>query len=450
MNKTCKLLVAIVGRPNVGKSAIFNRMIGKRISIVEDVPYVTRDRIYSDLIWNGFEFSLVDTGGIDPGAEDSFRTAVLQQTSRAIDEADLLLFTVDQVDGLTALDIDVAELLRKSRKPVILVANKGETKREGLHDFYEIGFGEPFSISAIHGTNCAELLDIIVEQLKSMKIEETEETPESSDSIQVALLGRPNVGKSSILNFVSGDTRSVVHEKPGTTRDAIDIVIEYKNKKIVLVDTAGLRRKGKVSEKVEYFSTVRTRKVLSRCHIAVQVLDASDGLIMGDKKIAGEIKDYFRASIILVNKWDMVEESPVIRGRYTLLQQKFLGLLGGELNFLGYAPVLFSSALKGWGLDGLLDLTLEVGDEFRKEIPDKILHRILSDAVFMNPPPSADSGKPVKITQISQVGIEPPTILLRTSEPHCISETYLRYIENKIRTEFKLVGTPIKFIIRRS
>ncbi|MCL5036282.1 MAG: ribosome biogenesis GTPase Der [Chloroflexi bacterium] len=449
MNEDKRRLVAIVGRPNVGKSALFNRLIGKRIAIVEDTPYVTRDRIYGDLIWNGLEFKVADTGGMDPGSDDTLKAAVLGQTTVAVNEADLLLFVVDQESGLTGLDIDVAEVLRKSGKPVILVANKGETKREGLLDFYDLALGEPLSVSAIHGTGTGDLLDIVVDELRSLESGEAAKPPESEDMLHLALLGRPNVGKSSILNFLAGEARAVVHEEPGTTRDAVDIIIEYGDRRIILVDTAGLRRRGKIGEKVEYFSTVRTRGVLSRSQVALLVLDASDGLVMGDKKIAGEMKEAYRGTVILVNKWDKIEDSPGTGKKMTPLQKDFMNMLGRELNFLSYAPVIFTSALKGWGLDGLLDIALEVGEEYGRKLPARSLNKVLGDAVFMNPPPPAKDGKPVKLSYISQVAVRPPTMVIRCNEPGSLQDSYLRYIENRLRAEYGLAGVPIRFFVRR-
>ncbi|MCD6310509.1 MAG: ribosome biogenesis GTPase Der, partial [Candidatus Eremiobacteraeota bacterium] len=396
-----KHIVVIVGRPNVGKSALFNRLLGRRVAIVEDTPYVTRDRIYADLTWNGLDFRLVDTGGMDPGAEDTLRTAVLEQTLHAVDEADLLLFVVDQVDGLSALDIDVANILRKSGKPVILVANKGETQREGLHDFYDLALGEPVSVSAIHGTGSGDLLDLVVARLSEIDLEVTGHLKEK-DYLHVALLGRPNVGKSSILNAIAGESRAVVHEEPGTTRDAVDIFISYKDRQIILVDTAGLRPRGKIKERIEYFSTVRTRRALDRCQVAVLILDPSEGLLMDDKKIGGEIKNFCRASIIVVNKWDRIEEYPPEPGKITSLQEDFMATLGHKMSFLGYAPIIFTSALKGWGMENLLDLAIKVGEEYSRKLPSKGLNRLLHDAVFMNPPPSTRAGKPVKLSYMSQ------------------------------------------------
>lgn len=442
LRSSCMPTVAIVGRPNVGKSALFNRFVGKRTAIVQDTPGITRDRIYGVCEWCGRTFSVCDTGGIDPKDPDVLRQDVHAQARVAVEEAALVLFVVDVRSGIHPLDEEVADILRRQKTPVLLVANKAETleAESGAVEFYALGLGEPFPVSAIHGVSTGDLLDKVIEMLPD---ELPEEGPEE---IGVVLVGRPNVGKSSTLNRLIGQERSIVHHEAGTTRDSVDISIEFDGQPIRLVDTAGLRRKAKVDEDVEYFSGVRAAESLQRADVALLVLDAQDGVVAQDKRVAGEIHESGKPSVILVNKWDLLDNLAV-EGRVEEWKQKFIKRLAADLEFLSYAPVLFVSALTGEGTGEILTAALDSVKQSRRRVPTPVLNQVIKEAMTMRPPPGY-KGEHLKVQYVSQRPCSPPTFILKCNSPELVHFSYRRYLENQIRESFGFVGTPVilKFV----
>lgn len=438
-----KAIVAIVGRPNVGKSALFNRLTGRHTSIVEDIPGVTRDRLYGECEWRGRTFTLVDTGGLEPASSVKMRKLVREQAEKAIEEASLLLFLVDGQEGIHPIDEEVAETLRRSQTPVILVVNKMESPKERdlLYEFYSLGLGEPFFVSAIHGINTGDLLDVVLDSL----VREPEEPPADAPT-GLAVVGRPNVGKSSLVNALLGEERSLVDNEAGTTRDAIDSLWQYKDESFLLIDTAGLRRKGKVEDKVEYYSTVRALRAIKRADVAVLVLDAESGVVSQDKKIAGYVLDQGKASIILVNKWDLVEQSRE-GAREGQIVKDIVHALKQEMDFVDYSPVLFISALKGTGLQDVPEAILEVSREYARKIETPLLNRVLQDAFAFRPPPSF-KGRTLKLFYAAQCGTKPPTILLKVNSSKLVHFSYKRYLENKLRDAFGFIGCPIRLLFK--
>ena len=435
-------IVAIVGRPNVGKSALFNRLVGRRMAIVQDTPGITRDRIYGLCEWSGRTFTLVDTGGIDPKDPDILRRQVHDQARKAVEEAALVVFLVDSRAGIHPLDEEVADILRRQKAPVLLVANKAETlaAETAALEFYGLGLGEPIPVSAIHGVSTGDLLDRVLELLP-----ETEAEAEI-DETSIVLVGRPNVGKSSMLNRLIGEERSIVHHEAGTTRDSVDTLIEVEGRPVRLVDTAGLRRKAKVEEDVEYFSGVRAAQSLARADVALLVLDARDGVVAQDKRVAGEIHEAGKASVILVNKWDLLHEMAPPE-KVQAWKHEFTQKLAADLEFLSYAPVLFVSALTGQGTEEILQAALESADEAARRLPTPLLNQVIKEAMALRPPPGY-KGEHLKVKYSSQSGVRPPTFSLKCNSPKLVHFSYRRYLENQIREAFGFVGTPIelKFI----
>ncbi|AEG15401.1 GTP-binding protein engA [Desulfofundulus kuznetsovii DSM 6115] len=433
-----KPIVAIVGRPNVGKSTLFNRLVGSRIAIVEDEPGITRDRLYQDAEWAGRVFTLVDTGGLDFVESGDIPRQVRRQVELAIEEADVVLFLVDARAGLTSTDEDVAALLRRTKKPVLLVANKVENfQRTGqLVDFYRLGLGEPIPISAAQGMNTGDLLDRLVSVLPPDAAEE-----EEPDTIRIAVIGRPNVGKSSLVNAILGEQRVIVSEIPGTTRDAIDTYFEREGRRYMLVDTAGIRRKSRIEEAVERYSVIRSLRAVDRCEVALVVLDALEGVTDQDKRIAGYAHEQGKASVLVVNKWDLVEKD----NRTT---QRFTELIRRELAFMTYAPAVFISALTGKRVPRLLEMVDLVAQQQCLRISTSDLNRLIRDAVMHNPPP-ADKNRRLKILYATQGGVKPPTFILFVNDPELMHFSYLRYLENQLRAAFGFEGTPIRFLLRQ-
>ncbi|MBI3925260.1 MAG: ribosome biogenesis GTPase Der [Armatimonadetes bacterium] len=436
-------VVAIVGRPNVGKSALFNRLVGRRQAIVSDRPGVTRDRIYAPCEWAGSHFVLVDTGGMDPDDPDVLRRQVFQQAEAALEEADLLLFVVDGQTGIHPLDEDVAEILRARSKPVVLVVNKAENPEieSDSYEFYRLGVGDPIAVSAIHGSNTGDLMDLVVERIGG-SIEEDEQ-----EEARITLLGRPNVGKSSLLNRILGQERSLVHPEAGTTRDTVDTLLDFDGRPIRLVDTAGIRRKGKVSDEVEYFSSVRALSALRRAQVGILVLDAQDGVVSQDKRVAGEILEAGLATVVLVNKWDLVARmgSPAQLQRW---RKDFAAILAEQLDFVSWAPVLYVSAKSGERTEEILPACLEVLGEWSRRVDTPVLNRLVQDAVAMRPPPSF-KGQHLKVFYASQKKSRPPTFVLKVNSPKLVHFSYRRYLENQLREAFGFVGTPIKLVFER-
>ena len=435
-----KPLVAIVGRPNVGKSTFFNKISGKRISIVEDVPGVTRDRITSDAEWLGHEFTLIDTGGIDPKSEDELLTQMREQAAIAIELADVICFFADARDGLTEDDKEVANLLRKTRKPVLLVVNKVDYLKlnDNLYEFYELGLGDPIGISSVNMLGFGELLDQIIALLpEKIQTDESE-----THHIQLAIVGRPNVGKSSLTNRLLGEKRTMVSEIAGTTRDAIDsLYTDQYGTVFNIIDTAGIRRKRAIEdESLERYSVLRSIAAIRRCDVALLLIDANDGVTEQDTKIAGLIHDEGKASIVIVNKWDMLEKET---GTYEKYKKKVLD----ELKFMTYAPVLFISAKSGQRVDTVLTEVKKVFETAGKRITTGILNDVLNDAVNNLQPP-VQSGKRLKIYYATQGGIKPPSFVLFVNEEKLMQFSYQRYLENCFRKAFDFTGTPIRFILR--
>lgn len=431
-------VIAIVGRPNVGKSTIFNRVVGDRLAIVEDKPGVTRDRLYSVGEWNGVAFSVVDTGGIEIDGEDEIMKSVRMQAELAIEEADVIIFMVDAKTGLTHADDEVAHMLFRSRKPVVLAVNKVDNmdRMDEVYEFYGLGFGQPIAISGSHGIGIGDLLDAAVE-----KLPEIEDDNYDEDVIRVALIGRPNVGKSSLVNALLGEERVIVSEVAGTTRDAIDTPFERDGQRYVLIDTAGMRKRGKVYESTEKYSVMRAMKAIERADVVLVLINGEEGIIEQDKHIAGYAHEAGKASIFVVNKWDVVEKTDkTMKDFSTKIRDHFL--------FMSYAPIVFLSALTKSRLHKLLPVVNHVSNQHAMRIQTHLLNDVVGDAVAYNPPPT-DKGKRLKINYVTQVATKPPTIVIFVNDPDMMHFSYERYLENKIRAAFDFEGTPLRLFTRR-
>ena len=427
-----KAVVAIVGRPNVGKSTLFNRLVGERVAIVEDLPGTTRDRIYATAEWRGREFSLIDTGGLDDPRAGLMEAAVRRQAEAAIAEADLVLFVVDAQAGILPVEHDVADLLRRSRKPVLLVANKADSWRGEAQaaEFYELGLGDLFAVSAIQGLGIGDLLDAIVERLPPETVEEETTDP------RVAIVGRPNVGKSSFLNTLVGTERAVVSEIPGTTRDAIDTLLVLEGRRVVLVDTAGIRRRGRIDEGIEKYALLRTAQALERADVAILLTDATEGVTAQDVHIAGYAIEAAVGLVLAVNKWDVVDRGPE-------MTEAVEREVAREFHFAPWMPHHLISAKTGRNVRATLEDALAIVDERRRRIPTSELHRLLTDAIAAHPP-SPHRGKEVRFTHVTQARGKAPTFVFFVSDPEGVHFTYQRYLENKLRERFAFTGTPIK------
>ncbi|MCS7246957.1 MAG: ribosome biogenesis GTPase Der [Anaerolineales bacterium] len=452
-----KPLVALVGRPNVGKSTLFNRLVAKRLAVVDDVPGTTRDRLIAEAEWAGQFFDVVDTGGIDPSGPGSelrgqplsigsaeYVEQIRQQAEMAIREADAVLFLTDAESGVTPADREVAQILRRLQRqengvlvpPVFLVVNKADNpeRRAAAVEFYELGLGEPYPISALHGTGTGDLLDALVAVLPKF----TEEEPE--ESVKVAIVGRPNVGKSSLLNRLLGQERVIVSPIPGTTRDAVDTYLTYGEIPVTLIDTAGIRRRGRIEVGVEKYSVLRTLKAIERSDVALLVLDATSGITAQDAHIAGYILDAWKSVVIVVNKWDTVEKK-----RSTM--QEYTQNIRQALQFLDYAPILFVSARTGFQVEQVLPTAIRVQEERLVRLQTSKLNQILQDAIERHAPPT-HAGKALKIYYATQVRSDPPTFLLYVNDYRLAHFTYLRYLENCLREEYPYEGTPIRFVLK--
>lgn len=438
-----KPIVAIVGRPNVGKSALFNRLIGERVAIVEDEPGTTRDRVYGTTDWRGLEFTLVDTGGLQDEEEiEASSVAEIARRTRdqarsAISEADVIVFMVDSKNGLTSGDYEVADLLRRTDKPTILGANKADNleRRDSVFEFYELGLGEPIALSALHGTGTGDLLDAIVEALPHSDEDEIE-----FEGPNIAIVGRPNVGKSRLVNALLGQERAIVSDVPGTTRDSLDTHLEWNGSPVTLIDTAGIRRRGRVETGIEQYSVLRSMRAIDRSDVVLMVVDATEPFTAQDLHIAGYVEEQKKGIVVVVNKWDLIEKDTYTMDEYRALAAK-------ELVFVPYAPIAFISAKYGQRVHQVLDLALEVVKERKKRIPTAALNKMLREAVA-NHPPSSKSGKPIKFYYGTQVDIEPPTFVFFCSDPKAIHFSYRRYIENQLREQFSFTGTPIRISFR--
>lgn len=433
-----KPVVAVVGRPNVGKSTFFNYLSGRRISIVEDTPGVTRDRIYSEAEWRDKKFTLIDTGGIEPFSEDKIMQQMKRQAEMAIDTADVIVFMVDAKDGMTASDKEVATMLRRTKKPIILAVNKvdriGNTPAEA-YEFYNLGLGDIVPISSIHGLGMGDLLDEIYQHFP----EDTEEDYDE-DIIKVAVIGKPNAGKSSLINKMIGEERVIVSDIPGTTRDAIDTYVENGEDKYVFIDTAGIRRKSKITENIEKYSIIRSWTAVDRADVCLIMIDAVDGVTEQDTKIAGYAHDQGKASVIVINKWDIVEKS-------TGTLEEYRKVVMEKLGFMPYAPIVFISAKTGQRVNKIYELVKYVADQAAFRISTGMLNDIVNEAIAMVQPPS-DKGKRLKIFYMTQADVKPPTFVIFVNDMQLMHYSYERYLENQLRKNFGFEGTPIRFIIR--
>jgi len=432
-----KPIVAIVGRPNVGKSTLFNQLAGKRISIVEDTPGVTRDRIYADTEWLNFKFTMIDTGGLDPDSQDEMLRQIRNQAEIAIETADVILFITDGKEGITPADKDVADMLRKSKKPVVLAVNKIDTIEEeaNLFEFYNLAIGDPVPISASHKRGIGDMLDRIVEHFDQEKQDE-----EDDDVIKIAVVGKPNAGKSSLVNQILGEERVIVSDIPGTTRDAIDTPVEIDGQKYLIIDTAGIRRKSRIDDSLERYSVMRALSAIRRCDVALIVIDAVQEVTEQDTKIAGLVHEEGKASIIVMNKWDLIEKD-------TDTMNKYRKRLANDLSFMTYAPNIFISAKTGQRVKRIMELVNYVYNQYTFRISTGVLNECLAEAIAMNEPPS-DKGRRLKILYGTQVSVKPPTFVLFVNDPELMHYSYERYLENYFRKTFGLEGTPVRIIAR--
>ncbi|WZL74760.1 ribosome biogenesis GTPase Der [Clostridiaceae bacterium 35-E11] len=432
-----KPVVAIVGRPNVGKSTFFNKIAGKRISIVEDTPGVTRDRIYTEVEWLNNAFTLIDTGGLEPESKDIILSQMKTQAQIAIETADVIVFMVDGKTGLVAADHEVGNLLRRTGKPVLLVVNKVDTRNvpSSFYDFYQLGLGDPIAISSANGLGLGDLLDEVVARFPENKDEEYDE-----DTIKVAVIGKPNVGKSSIINTILGEERVIVSDIAGTTRDAIDTPFTHGEDHYVFIDTAGIRRKSKVNENIEKYSVIRSLTAIERAEVCMMMIDATEGVTEQDKKIAGYAHEQGKATVIVVNKWDLLTKE-------TNTMNEFTKTVRNELSFMMYAPILFVSAVTKQRVHQILETIKFISNQHAMRVPTGRLNDVISEAILLNQPPS-DKGKRLKIFYATQTSVRPPKFVIFINDRELAHFSYTRYLENKIREAFGFEGTPISIMYR--
>ncbi len=436
-----KPVVAIVGRPNVGKSTLFNRILRQRLAIVDDQPGVTRDRLYGEASWGGRQFVLIDTGGYVPETEDLIEQAVREQVQYAVEEATVILFVCDAQTGVTPLDQQIALDLSRRGKPVLLVVNKADSEQREMHsyEFYRLGMGDPLPISASLGRRVGDLLDRLVALLPPARAEG--EKGAETDSVRIAVVGRPNVGKSSFINAILGHPKLLVTEVPGTTRDSVDTLVEYRGRKITLIDTAGLRRRSRIKEAVEFYSVVRTHRAIRRSEVVILMIGADEGLTAQDKRILEEILEAKRGAVLVVNKWDLLEKNRELAEKYQKALQE-------ELRIYSYVPIAFTSALTNWQVSQVLDLALQVWAELRKRVETHEVNRFLQEALAAYPPP-AYGAKYVKIKYASQVATAPPVFAFFCNIPKGIKPSYRQYLENRLRERFGFQGVPLVLTFRR-
>ena len=434
-----KPIVAIVGRPNVGKSTLFNQIGKKKVSIVDDIPGVTRDRIYMDAVWLNYEFTMIDTGGIEIESNDKILKSMRVQAQIAIDEADVIVFVVDGREGLTGADEEVAKILRSTKKPIIIAVNKIDTTNLDMNifEFYNLGLGDPIGISASNALNVGDLLDKVVEALPA-----NEDEVRDDDEIRIAVIGRPNVGKSSLVNAMLGEERVIVSDIPGTTRDAIDTHFVKDGIKFTLIDTAGMRRKNKISEAIEHYSVIRSLRAIDRSDVVLMLIEAPVGVTEQDKKIAGYAHESGKGCVIVVNKWDIYPD------KHDRSTNRFTDDLREQLGFLQYAPVLYASALTGQRVNRVTELVKFVTEQQTMRIQTSVLNELIQDAISVNPPPSK-RGKQLKIKFMTQADIRPPKFIIFVNDTELMHFSYLRFIENQLRNRYGFEGTPIKFVVRK-
>lgn len=431
-----KPIVAVVGRPNVGKSTFFNKVVGRRVSIVEDTPGVTRDRIYAEAEWRGITFALIDTGGIEPASDDVILSQMREQAEIAMDTADVILFMVDGKDGLTASDREVASMLMRTGKEVILTVNKVDSMAlpEDFYDFYELGLGEPIAISAANMLNLGDLLDRVVENFPAVDVAEDDEVT------KIAVIGKPNVGKSSLINAMVGENRVIVSDIAGTTRDSIDTPFNWQGEDFLLIDTAGIRRKSRVTGDIERYSVVRAITAIERCDVCLLMIDAVEGITDQDKKIAGIAHEAGKGIIVVVNKWDLIKKE-------TNSMKEYQKHIAQELVFMAYAPSVFISVLTKQRLPNVMEMVKYVAEKRAMRISTGQLNSLIADAVMMKQPPS-DKGKRLKIYYVTQVSVKPPLFSFKINDRELMHFSYARYLENKIRDGFGFEGTSVKFVFR--
>lgn len=432
-----KPTVAIVGRPNVGKSTFFNYIVGKRISIVQDEPGVTRDRVYADATWKGKTFTLIDTGGIEPESEDIIVSQMRDQANIAIDIADVIIFLTDIKQGVTAADKEISLMLKKSKKPVILVCNKADNygkTSDDIYEFYNLGLGDPHPVSSVNAIGIGDVLDAIYEEFPETEVEEDD------DTIKVAIIGKPNVGKSSLVNQILGENRVIVSDIAGTTRDAIDSEFQNEFGKYVFIDTAGIRRKSKVDEQIEKYSVMRSLLAVERADVCLLMIDANEGITEQDKRIAGEAHEAGKASIIVINKWDAYEKD-----EHSM--EKYKKQVYNELAYLSYAPIIFISAKTGQRVNKLFELINQVANQNALRVSTSVLNQVLNEAIAIVQPPT-DKGKRLKIYYMTQASTKPPTFVVFVNDKKLFHFSYERYLVNQIRKEFTLTGTPVRIIVR--
>jgi len=433
-----RTLVAIVGRPNVGKSTLFNRLVGERLAIVEDIPGTTRDRVYSDISWGDRELTLIDTGGLELRPASDLRQKVKDQAGVAIEEADVVIFMVDVLDGVTIPDSEVAEALRRSRKPVILAVNKAdnEDRRDQAFQFHELGIGEPVAVSAHHGTGVADLMDEVTAKLPPLT-----PTVEEPGMLRIAIVGRPNVGKSMLLNAILGHERAIVSETPGTTRDAIDTVFEYEGERVLFIDTAGIRRRGRIEGGIERYSVMRSLRSISRADVVILVTEAAEVITAQDAHIAGYVHQSFKGMVLVVNKWDLA-------GELELDAASCASEILQRLKFFPGVPILFVSAQFGEGVDQLLPAAQKVFQDRQKRLPTAVLNEEIRRILSSHAPPSV-RGRQLKISYVTQAEANPPTFVFFVNDPRLLHFSYRRYLENKLREAFGFGGIPLKLIFKR-
>lgn len=433
-----KSIVAIVGRPNVGKSTLFNRLVGERLAIVEDMPGTTRDRVYADISLNDRDITLIDTGGLEPKPDSGLRQKVQDQAEIAIKEADVIIFMVDVMDGVTIPDQEAAEALRRSKKPIFLVANKAdnERRRHQAFQFHELGIGDPLPISAHHGTGVADLMDEVI-----AKLPPPAPTEEETAMLKIAILGRPNVGKSMLLNAVLGQERAIVSETPGTTRDAVDTMITYEGEPILLIDTAGIRKRGRVEPGIENYSVMRSLRAISRADVALLVTEAADVFTAQDAHIAGYIHQAHKGMVVIVNKWDLAEGlgTEIVRCTRNILQR---------LKFFPGVPILFVSALRITGIEQVISAARDVYHDRQKRLGTARLNEAVSQMIASHSPPSI-RGNRLKVSYVTQAEVNPPTFVFFVNDPKLLHFSYQRYLENRLREEFGFSGTPLKLVFKR-
>ena len=431
-----KPIVAVVGRPNVGKSTFFNKVVGRRVSIVEDTPGVTRDRIYAEAEWRNRHFALIDTGGIEPSSKDVILAQMREQAQIAMDTADVILFMVDGKDGLTTADHEVANMLMRTGKKVVLIVNKIDSpkSKNDIYDFYELGLGEPIPISAVNMLNFGDVLDEVVEAFPD------NESDDDDDITKIAVIGKPNVGKSSLINEILGENRVIVSPIAGTTRDSIDTPFTMDGKEYILIDTAGIRRKSKVNEDIERYSVIRAVAAIERCDVALLVIDAKEGITEQDKKIAGVAHEAGKGIIVVVNKWDLIEKE-------TNTMNEFRKEIERELTFMSYAPSVFISVKEHQRIKRVIELADYVSEKRALRVPTGQLNSLIADATMMKQPPS-DKGKRLKIYYATQVGVKPPLFSFQINKRELMHFSYARYLENRIRESFGFEGTSLKFVFR--